>query len=1294
MPTRGAPRRSPCCGCAWTTGRWCGRSRRTAPRWPSAGGSRRFWCPSPRALTSCSACGSLRSSRAVASDGGPAGGPPAGIRGRCRLAPLPAAERDQLRRVGAHRGAGGAGRRRHRVGRGGRVVHRYRATGHGGGQADAAAPWRAGPSAGARGERLGIRLRRVPAGLRERRRRAQRRRPGAGGGQAGQGLPGADRGTRAGRGRDRAVHPLQPAHRGVREPVRRLGRGHRHGRGEEPRQRGAQPARAPAAGPHARGGAWRQAGGRLADLAAVLPGGRGRGGGTGGVRAGHPAAGDRSRQGGAGGLLGGGHRDGGLVGPAGHRRRHRAGAERRAGPGLGGGRIRAARRVHHRGAAVRGGGRHLPAGQVLPAAQTGRVRHRWAVRGESVRRADRDGPPDRADRGGPDRRARPAAARRRRPTPAPGCPGRPGAPGRPRRGRLRARAGPAMTGAERAAARLGLPLRLPESITARLRVPVIAAPMLAVSGPELVIAACRAGVVGAFPTLNPRSPGELDAWLTRIDAGLADLDGAAAPVCPNLVMRSPRLHEDVAVLARHRVELVITSVGSPAPVIGPLHDAGALVLADVASLEHAHKAVDAGADGLVLLVAGAGGQTGWLNPFAFVRAVREFYAGPVVMAGGMSDGVALAAARLLGCDLGYIGTRFIATPESMADDDYRAMLVQSTMDDVLLTRAFNGLWGSFLRPSVVRAGLDPDRLDEMVTPRAAAARFGSGGSAGARRWSDIRSAGHSVAGVRAVESVAAIVERTRREYETAMGSAPPPQSPPQSPLPAPRPGSVEAWAAEEPDRAVLFEGDRSMTWAQINDAADSLAEGLATRGVGAGDIVVVRTQIRLEWVVIDAALAKLGCLLLGLNWRLTPDEVRYVLANSGARAVICDDPDPAPLAGAFDGAELVAAVSLDARADGFQHYADLVAGPPVRRISVAEPRLVIYTSGTTGLPKGVVMAPRPGLEREAAEYLADVAARSSRRTDDVYLATMPFSHGAGPGHVRGALRAGAWVVFLRRFDAEAALALMVRHGVTSWASVPTMLKRIAALPQDVLDAHRPSTLRHVSTGAAPVSAALKHWVAGYFGDVLHEGYGATEVGMITHATPEMRIDRPSSSGLPHRHVTIEIRDGAGDPLPAGRTGEIWVRTPVVINSYLNGAPLGPDVLDAAGFFRTGDIGHLDEQGYLFITDRAKDMIVSGGVNLYPAEIEAALLTHPKVQDAAVIGIPDEEFGEQVKAFVELKPGQPADPAEIAEGIAGALASYKRPRSIEIVEELPRNLMGKLLKKDLRAPYWEGRERQV
>src|SRR5262245_64985188 len=223
--------------------------------------------------------------------------------------------------------------------------------------------------------------------------------------------------------------------------------------------------------------------------------------------------------------------------------------------------------------------------------------------------------------------------------------------------------------------------------------------MFLVSGVELVTAACRNGVIGAFPTVNCRRPEEVDAWLTEIEGRLSQRD---APVCPNLIVHrsNPRLGEDLAVLLHHRCEMVITSVGSPAPVLKPLHDAGAMVLADVATIRHAERAVEAGADGLVLLAAGAGGQTGWLNPFAFVRAVRTFFPGPIVLAGGVSDGQALRAAEVLGCDLAYMGTRFIATRESMADERYKAMLVSSSADDVLLTTAFTGLQTNMLRPSI------------------------------------------------------------------------------------------------------------------------------------------------------------------------------------------------------------------------------------------------------------------------------------------------------------------------------------------------------------------------------------------------------------------------------------------------------------------------------------------------------------------------------------------------------------------------------------------------------------------
>ncbi len=307
----------------------------------------------------------------------------------------------------------------------------------------------------------------------------------------------------------------------------------------------------------------------------------------------------------------------------------------------------------------------------------------------------------------------------------------------------------------------------------RLSLPLIAAPMFLVSGVELVVAACRNGVIGAFPTVNCRSPEQLDDWLGDIDDKLRrhfEQSGkGAAPICPNLIVHrsNARLDEDLKVLLRHEPEIVITSVGSPAPVLAPLHDAGALVFADVASIRHAERAVAAGADGLVLLTAGAGGQTGWLNPFVFVRAVRAFFDGPIVLAGGIGDGHALRAAQALGCDLAYMGTKFIATKESMADARYKEMLVASNADDILLTTAFTGLQTNMLRPSIAAAGLDPDDL-----PQRGAIDIAEDIDIGAResrpkRWRDIWSAGHSTSGVTEVLSVDDLVARTLAEYRDA-----------------------------------------------------------------------------------------------------------------------------------------------------------------------------------------------------------------------------------------------------------------------------------------------------------------------------------------------------------------------------------------------------------------------------------------------------------------------------------------------------------------------------------------------
>lgn len=293
--------------------------------------------------------------------------------------------------------------------------------------------------------------------------------------------------------------------------------------------------------------------------------------------------------------------------------------------------------------------------------------------------------------------------------------------------------------------------------------------MLSVSRPELVIAACQAGVIGAFPTASAKSSEELADWLDRIASGHAELENAP-PYCPNLIMRNARMPDDLAMLLRRRVEMVIASVGSPAPVIAPLHDIGAVVFADVATVEHAEKAIAAGADGLILLTAGAGGQTGWLNGFAFTRAVRQFYDGPLVLAGGIADGDAMWAARALGCDLAYMGTKFIATEESGASDAYRSLLVESSADDVILTRHFSSLRTSVLRQSILTSGLDPDNLDDSISRSEANRAYGPTGT-GPRRWTQILSAGHSVSGVKELLSVEAMVAQTEAEYRRAAARA-------------------------------------------------------------------------------------------------------------------------------------------------------------------------------------------------------------------------------------------------------------------------------------------------------------------------------------------------------------------------------------------------------------------------------------------------------------------------------------------------------------------------------------------
>lgn len=291
-----------------------------------------------------------------------------------------------------------------------------------------------------------------------------------------------------------------------------------------------------------------------------------------------------------------------------------------------------------------------------------------------------------------------------------------------------------------------------------LRLPVIAAPMFLVSGPELVIAACKAGIGGAFPTPNCRTLEDLDRWMDQITSAVSPGDG---PWIANLITHSTnaRLPEDLAMVARYKPPIVITALGSPKPVMETVKAYGGQVFADVVNMKLARKAAEAGVDGLACISAGAGGHTGHLSPFAFVSAVREFFDGTLVIGGGVADGAGVAGAIAAGADMVYMGTRFLATRESLAQDAYKQMVVDCDADDLIVSPAVTGTDASWLKPSLQAAGLDPDALGDAVQ------RDYSGGQN--KRWKDIWAAGQGLGRIDAVESTAEVVARLEREYRTA-----------------------------------------------------------------------------------------------------------------------------------------------------------------------------------------------------------------------------------------------------------------------------------------------------------------------------------------------------------------------------------------------------------------------------------------------------------------------------------------------------------------------------------------------
>jgi nitronate monooxygenase len=312
---------------------------------------------------------------------------------------------------------------------------------------------------------------------------------------------------------------------------------------------------------------------------------------------------------------------------------------------------------------------------------------------------------------------------------------------------------------------------IPALLQDHLRLPIVGAPMFIVSTPKLVLAQCKAGIVGAFPALNARPAAQLDDWLAEISSELAAHQRAnpAAKVAPFAVNQivhasNDRLEHDVGMCVKHRVPIVITSLRPPAEVVSAVHGYGGIVFHDVINLRHAEKAAAQGVDGIIAVCAGAGGHAGVQSPFALVKQIREIYSGSIILSGAMSTGADVLAAQALGADLAYLGTRFIATAEANASPTYQQMLIDSRAEDIVYTTLFSGVAGNYLRGSVMQNGLDPDKLPEADKTKM---NFGSGGNSPVKAWRDIWSAGQSVSGIHEVQSVEALVARMAGEYEAA-----------------------------------------------------------------------------------------------------------------------------------------------------------------------------------------------------------------------------------------------------------------------------------------------------------------------------------------------------------------------------------------------------------------------------------------------------------------------------------------------------------------------------------------------
>jgi len=483
------------------------------------------------------------------------------------------------------------------------------------------------------------------------------------------------------------------------------------------------------------------------------------------------------------------------------------------------------------------------------------------------------------------------------------------------------------------------------------------------------------------------------------------------------------------------------------------------------------------------------------------------------------------------------------------------------------------------------------------------------------------------------------------------------------------------------------------TYAELEAQANRLANALASLEVMPGEKVIWCGPNSVHVVAIISATRKIGAVAVPLNYRLTPPEALHVINHSDA-SIAYVDAEHAPMF-----------ATLRDRLDKLRHVIVFGGPPPAGMLgdefvakAPADPPpeadtgdsaagTMIYTSGTTGKPKGAVRRGRPG-DSSVAALLALIG----YVPDDIYLTSGPLYHSGPGGFMAGALALGQTIVVQRKFDPEDWLRLVHTYRVTSTFAAPAPIRMVCSLPAGVKARYDRSSMKRMIANAAPWSFALKRqYLADFPGDSLWEVYGSTELGVNCVLEPPDQLRKPGSCGKPAPGVEIRLLDDAGGEVTGtgpGHPGELYVRATVVFDEYYKQKE-SYDSARRGDFHTVGDIAYRDDEGYIYICDRKTDMIISGGVNVYPAEIEAVLEQHPAIYEAAVFGIPSPEWGEAVHASIVRLPGASLSAQDVMSFSRDHLAGYKAPRSVTFTDELPRTGSGKVLKRVLRAPYWAG-----